>query len=137
MTNSGGATIIQGRRSGFKSGGQDSGVGGLCPQKLTHFCETNMIFGRSLQKKKQLVQTITLTTIGVASNYVCGSQSNAEGASSRRRRRRGMGCGEGCSRPRCGGSRKGVILAPQKIFEFFIWKLCLLVDPGALKLKVA
>jgi hypothetical protein len=26
---------------------------------------------------------------------------------------------------------------PQKIFEFFIWKLCILVDSGALKLKVA
>jgi hypothetical protein len=35
------------------------------------------------------------------------------------------------------GSREEAIHPPQKIFEFFIWKLCLLVDSGALKLKVA
>jgi hypothetical protein len=35
------------------------------------------------------------------------------------------------------GSEEGAIHPPQKIFEFFIWKLCLLVDSGALKFKVA
>ena len=46
-------------------------------------------------------------------------------------------CGEGGSLSAGEGSGEGAMHSPQKIFEFFIWKLCILVDSGALKLKVA
>jgi hypothetical protein len=66
------------------------------------------------------------------------SRSNTECASSRRRRRRGVGTGRvRVPLPAGEGSEEGAIHPPRKIFEFFIWKLYLLVDSGALKFEAA
>jgi hypothetical protein len=91
-----------------------------------------------------LAEEIAVCSDNYANNHRRSQELYVWGPDERRRREfeglkepREWGAGGVFPSPLGEGSGEGAINPPQKIFEFFIWKLCLLVDSGALKLKVA